>query len=300
MRRAHRLTSGLLAAALACIGSLSLETAASAQTAGQARGLRYLSWNNRAGPTGADTVVEASGAATRHDLRRPNTVIPHGGFATAVPAARAEAPAARSSARPSLTPANAWMRPPVEAPRLQPAPVAAPTAPPPVAVSPARTGPDYLPDQGGRSQPVPTLTIAPEPAAPMTAPVDPMAPRHDAPIFRMQRDAAVPQTTTPAPAPVASPAQDAPGQAARAVPIAGTAERPPQQGARYYSVHRQIGRRPDALAMPEPGYVDGLAVGEIETLASQDLAAPEPGPTLVRDTNGRVRAQPAASDGDHQ
>jgi hypothetical protein len=37
-----------------------------------------------------------------------------------------------------------------------------------------------------------------------------------------------------------------------------------------------------------------------ETIASQDLAAPEPGPTLIRDNQGRLRSAPAASDGDHQ
>ena len=75
---------------------------------------------------------------------------------------------------------------------------------------------------------------------------------------------------------------------------------PRAAGGRYYSVHRQNGRDPDPLAIPEPTYVDGLVVGEIETLASQDLAAPQEGPTLIRDRNGNLRAAPAASDGDHQ
>jgi hypothetical protein len=52
--------------------------------------------------------------------------------------------------------------------------------------------------------------------------------------------------------------------------------------------------------MPEPNYVDALAVTMPETIASQDLAAPEQGPTLIRDAQGRVRPAPAASDGDHQ
>jgi hypothetical protein len=51
--------------------------------------------------------------------------------------------------------------------------------------------------------------------------------------------------------------------------------------------------------MPEPNYVDALVVSMPETIASQDLAAPEQGPTLIRDA-GRVRSAPAASDGDHQ
>ena len=52
--------------------------------------------------------------------------------------------------------------------------------------------------------------------------------------------------------------------------------------------------------MPAPTYVDALVVSEIESLASQDLAAPEQGPTLIRDRNGNMRAAPAPSDGDHQ
>jgi hypothetical protein len=76
--------------------------------------------------------------------------------------------------------------------------------------------------------------------------------------------------------------------------------RPPTQGGRYYSVHRQNGRQPDALEMPAPNYVDALAVTMPETIASQDLAVPQPGPTLIRDAQGRVRPMPAASDGDYQ
>ena len=83
--------------------------------------------------------------------------------------------------------------------------------------------------------------------------------------------------------------------------VANSGESPPRQaGGRYYSVHRQNGRQPDALAMPAPTYVDAIVVSGIETLASQDLAAPEQGPALIRDRNGNMRAAPAASDGDHQ
>ena len=80
----------------------------------------------------------------------------------------------------------------------------------------------------------------------------------------------------------------------------GKAIRPPEQGARYYSVHRQNGRQPDALEMPDPTYVDAIAVTMPDSLASQDLAQPQEGPTLIRDAQGRVRAQPAAPEGDYQ
>jgi hypothetical protein len=124
-----------------------------------------------------------------------------------------------------------------------------------------------------------------------------MAPRRDAPIFRLQRTAPAPEAVE---APAAAPqAADAP-MASRIAEVANTGERPPQQGARYYSVHRQNGRQPDALAMPEPTYVDALAITMTATPASQDLAQPDQGPTLIRDNNGRLRAAPAASDGDHQ
>jgi hypothetical protein len=143
-------------------------------------------------------------------------------------------------------------------------------------------------------------TPAPSQPAPVeSGPYDPMAPRRDAPIFRMQQD-------TPAPAaapPVVAPAAASPGatpQPRRIAEISNSGERPPTQGGRYYSVHRQNGRQPDALEMPAPNYVDALVVTMPETIASQDLAAPEQGPTLIRDAQGRVRPAPAASDGDHQ
>ncbi|WP_292065199.1 hypothetical protein, partial [Brevundimonas sp. UBA7664] len=86
----------------------------------------------------------------------------------------------------------------------------------------------------------------------------------------------------------------------RVADVANSGEPPPQQGGRYYSVHRQNGRQPDALEMPAPTYVDALALTMPDTIASQDLAAPEQGPTLIRDSQGRLRQAPAASDGDHQ
>jgi hypothetical protein len=129
-----------------------------------------------------------------------------------------------------------------------------------------------------------------------------MAPRRDAPIFHMQ------QTPPPAPAqaqPAAPQGQAEAAPAAReprrvAMVTANPNDRPAEQGARYYSVHRQAGREPDALTLPQPTYVDALAITTPVTIASQDLAQPDQAPTLIRDAQGRVRAQPAAPEGDYQ
>jgi hypothetical protein len=127
-----------------------------------------------------------------------------------------------------------------------------------------------------------------------------MAPRRDALIFQMQSSTPPP---SPRPTVEAAPAEERPESPAPSpvMLVANSGEAPPRQsGGRYYSVHRQNGREPDALSIPEPTYVDGLVVSQIESLASQDLAAPDQGPTLIRDRNGNTRAAPAPSDGDHQ
>ena len=128
-----------------------------------------------------------------------------------------------------------------------------------------------------------------------------MAPRPDALNVQIQSETPAPaRADQPQPAPVPARAE-APAPARPVMAVASSGEAPPRQaGGRYYSVHRQNGREPDALTMPEPTYVDGLVVSEIETMASQDLAAPAQGPTLIRDRNGNMRAAPAPSDGDHQ
>lgn len=295
MRRAHCLPIALLAAT-------TLAGAAAAQTPQPAvrQDLRQLSWPGR-----STAASPAAPAATRTDLRRANLVIPHGGFGAVEPAPPA-APSAPAPRR-TLTPANAWLQPsspppapvPVRADAPQPMPAAAPPHRPPAT-------PEYLPDQGARSQPVPAdiAYSAPEPAPSGTAAdsdqlTDPMAPRRDAPVFRMQQQQAAPQPQPAAEAPAARQADAAPRPRYTA-DVTNTGERPPQQGARYYSVHRQNGRQPDALSMPEPTYVDALAITMTQTPASQDLAEPEQGPTLIRDSQGRTRPAPAASDGDHQ
>ena len=292
MRRAST-----LAAVLAAAGGLLLADAAAAQSSP-----RTLSWPGRGDPTPPDSREPAQPASASRDLRRPNPVIPHGGATRAEATPRGLTPAP-GPARRTLTPANAWLRP---SPPPEPAPApAVAVAPTPAAPPSPRPGPEYLPDGGGRGQPAPAEVISPAPAAradevDRARADDPMAPRRDALIFQMQQSAPPPTPEyAPEPAPTAARAE-APPQPRTVMEVASSGEAPPRQGGRYYSVHRQNGREPDALSMPEPTYVDGLVVSQIETIASQDLAAPEQGPTLIRDRNGNIRSAPAPSDGDHQ
>lgn len=310
MRRAPILSTALLAAAGVVLFAGPASAQSASAPASEARGLRYLSWSNRPEPAAPAVAAPADAPAARRSLRRPNTVIPHGGFAPSAPAPARPGLTPAPGSRRTLTPANAWMQPAAAPPEpvMPPPPAPAPSAPTPQ----PRATPDYLPDPGGRGQAVPAeIVYAPAPAAPpppapiATQPADPMAPRRDAPIFRMQQDAplAAPAVAPAAAAPVVQPAAAPPRPAPRPRRIAevsNSGQRPPQQGGRYYSVHRQNGRQPDSLEMPEPTYVDALVVTMPETIASQDLAAPEPGPTLIRDNQGRLRSAPAASDGDHQ
>ena len=119
-------------------------------------------------------------------------------------------------------------------------------------------------------------------------PADPMAPRRDAPIFRMQQAA-------PRPEPVAeaAPAQTGRDPAApriqRVAEVSNTGERPPQQGARYYSVHRAAGRQPDATAMPTSVYLDHAPLNLTDTPTSADLAEPPAAPAVTRTVNGRAQ-----------
>ena len=315
LRRASILATAALAAAgaMTLAGSASAQSQAQSQTQGQAQsaGLRRLSWPGR-----GEAAAPAEATPVRRDPRRPNTVIPHGGFTAAPPApARPGLTPAPGPIRHALTPANAWMRRPAPPPEVEPAPELAPepapapspvraAAAPPPAPQPAAT-PDYMMDRSGQPAPAETV-LPPVPATgmtPSTEAADPMAPRRDAPIFRMQRNPPPPVAAPdPAPAEARETEQTASEQPRprRVAEVVNTGERPPQQGARYYSVHRQNGHQPDALIMPAPTYVDALAITMTETPASQDLALPDQGPTLIRDNQGRLRAAPAASDGDHQ
>ena len=308
MRRAPILSTALIAVAVVVLSAGAASAQGARASASEVSGLRYLSWS-RHGAAAPATAAPAAVGPPRRDLRRPNTVIPHGGFASAAPAPiRPGLTPAPGSGR-TLTPANAWLQ--HTAPPPEPAmAAAAPLAPAPAAPRPAlppapqpRATPDYLPDPGRRGQAVPAAMVyAPaHPAPNQTDPLDPMAPRRDAPIFRMQQDAPVATAVQSAPVEqlAAANSQAAP-QPRSVAEAANSGQRPPQQGGRYYSVHRQNGRQPDGLQMPEPTYVDALAVTMPETIASQDLAAPEQGPTLIRDAQGRMRQVPAAPDGDFQ
>jgi hypothetical protein len=276
----------VLALAAGSAGMAAAQTAP-AQTPAPAR---YLNWAGRGEAAAMPRPTEVSAQATAPS-RRPNRVIPHGGAYEAPPAA----PVIASDApRRTLTPATAWLRPsaPAPAPMAMTAPAAPPPPPPP-----ARAVPDFLPDQGGHAQPAPAEVVlaAAQPAAAPAPSDDPMAPRRDAPIFRMQ------QTPPPAPAPEPQAQADAAPQPRRVAMVAANPDdRPAPQGSRYYSVHRQNGREPDPLTLPQPTYVDALAITTPVTIASQDLAQPDHAPTLIRDAQGRVRAQAAAPEGDYQ
>jgi hypothetical protein len=114
-----------------------------------------------------------------------------------------------------------------------------------------------------------------------------MAPRRDAPIFRLQR---------PAPAEASAPVQAEAEPATAPAAQAPVSEAPAQSGARYYSVHRQAGRQPDATPMPAPVYLDALPVDLTSVPASTDLAEPPAAPNLIRNANGRLQALPDNQD----
>lgn len=258
MRRTLALTTVLLAAC-------ALPEAAAAQQSNGA-GLRYLSWPGkaavaapRANPTPAPAVAVAETPA-------PTPIR----ASAPIPLARLEpAPVPTPSSR-GLTPASAWLgspHPAASAPTPEAAPAPQPYFPEPAAPVPAPV-PAPPPAQVAEAAPQPAA-LAPAPAtAPQpleTAAVDPMAPRRDAPIFRLQRPD-------------------------------GSVAAPPQSGAassaRYYSVHRQAGHEPDAIARPAAVYLDALPVQLAQTPTSTDLAQPDGPPTLLRGADGKVRALP--------
>lgn len=231
------------------------------------------------------------------DARRGAPVIPHAGDTTARVALRPAQPwrptAGRVDGRPGLTPASAFAEPRTEVAQTW-SPPSAPAPAPVVETAPVRTAPaperrhapqpQPQPERRPEPQPVleaqpqaqgrmvspspyaaPTPTPQPEPQpAPVSATDDPMAPRRDAPIFRIQ------------------------GAQSGAAP-APQAAAPAQQGARYYSVHRQAGHAPDPTALPAPVWLDRMPVELDSTPQSEDLAAPPETPQMVRGSDGRLR-----------
>lgn len=276
----------------------------------------------------------AEGAPARRTLTPASAWITPGasyGMASAVAPAPAAASVPVETREVAPTPAPTPTRVPVEAPVDLPPPPRAPTYSPNVAPQPQAQFqaqrqddrqflPEYLAGQGG-AQPAPSQAVyadAPRPA-PTPAPVaptyaepqpapselaDPMAPRRDAPIFRLQRPAPAAPAPIPGPSAEAAPSapqgDEAPAPRQMAAVTANPSDHPEMQPSRRYSVHRQNGQQPDAVALPQPTYVDALAVTLTDMPAGRDLAEPAPGPNLYRDNQGRVRAAPAASDGDHQ
>jgi hypothetical protein len=252
MRRTLVITTVLL-------GACALPGAALAQQSNGA-GLRYLSWPGKAAvatprPAPAIAVAETP-APTPVRASAP------------IPLARLEpAPVPTRSSR-GLTPASTWLGSPSPA-----APTPAPEpAPQPAVVEQPAPQPTTQPSPVPAPPPAQIAEAAPELAAPAPAPqpfepaaADPMAPRRDAPIFRLQR----------------------PDGSVAAPPQAGSAS-----SARYYSVHRQAGHEPDAIARPAPVYLDALPVQMAQTPTSTDLAQPDGPPTLLRGADGKVRALP--------
>lgn len=241
------LLSSVLFAALAGAG------AAAAQVATTTDGLRYLSW------PGKPPVARAGAPAARASSER-TPAAPQPRLALArldVPTATAAAP------RRGLTPASDWL-PSAAAtqPASQPRPYEA-TAPRPAPQEPAPLPPAETPPQAPRAE----------------TQADPMAPRRDAPIFRLSQGGMA--TAAPAATPAVPTA---------AAPQAG-------QSARFYSVHRQAGHRPDRIEPAPSVYLDALPVEMSQTPSSADLAQPDGPPALIRNRDGSVRAAPPSVGG---
>jgi len=280
--------------------NLAAGAAVAQQAPTNASGLRYLSWPGkpavaaRATPTPA--VIQAEAPAPT--MTAANRTLPG-----AIPLARLSpapsvTPSVTTPRSNGLTPASAWMpqrapmqaepaqTPPVEAAPAETAPAQAmatrvapspyvpepqPSAPQPQPGPQMQAEPAPVPQQAAQAEPQP----APQPA--QAAVADPMAPRRDAPIYRLQR----PQ----AGAPLDAAAVAASNQAAQ-TPTAG------DNSARYYSVHRQAGRHPDAIPAPQQTYLDAMPVQMAQMPQSSDLAQPDGPPALIRNANGSLRAVP--------
>jgi hypothetical protein len=280
---------------------------ACAQDPGDRPPLRRLEWAGRP-------------AATAAEAGSVRTVIPHAGAEPARVALRPAQPwrptSGSSGGRPGLTPASAFSSSPA-APAPSWTPPAAEVAPAPLVER--RPAPAPQPIRTAEARPRPSAPAAatdrvpphrpePEPQARLVqpspvsaqpqpqpqpqvsqpvaeAPLDPMAPRRDAPIFRVQ---GARQPTAPVVAPSSVAATEAgPAQPQRQAQAQASPGR--QQGARYYSVHRQNGRAPDPTVLPEPVWLDRMPVDLDATPQSEDLAAPPEAPQMVRGSDGAMR-----------
>jgi hypothetical protein len=267
--------------------------AAAAQVATTSEGLRYLSWPGKP-PVARGPDARASSAQTT----APRATL------AALPLARLDAPASTAvAARRGLTPASDWLSPavasqpvsqprPYEATTPQPAPVQVASAQPepvqaPVVQAPVVKAPVV---QAAAVRVAPPPQNAPQPAPQADALGDPMAPRRDAPIFRLT------QTGMAAAAPAATPPVQTAAVQAEASPLASVPSAVPQ-GARFYSVHRQAGHRPDPIPQAQPVYLDALPVEMSQTPSSADLAQPDGPPALIRNRDGSVRAAPPSVGG---
>lgn len=282
---------------LAVVATFALTTPTLAQQArpGEQMGMRYLTWAGK--PATPDSPAD--------DLRRPGDVTPRQQPASV----HAATPVARPSrygspAANGLTPASAWTGRPTEmpAPRMAPASQAPNPAPTPLQAS--ASAPEYDAGRSFRRQdpyysappqvqmamqptPQPTYSVPPPVMVPAAteadapAAYDPMAPRADAPIYRLNRGAAPTAQQQPAQQQAALAPQDqaAPHRLAQAAPT--QANQPPREGARYYSVHREAGHEPDPLTLPESVFIGGGT--------TTDLAEPPPTPVTTRTVNGQSR-----------
>jgi hypothetical protein len=307
---------------LAAFGCLMAASPALAQQArpGEVMGMRYLSWSGKAAaptdglrrpvaPTPAPIPVSA-------DSSRSSAV--------QTAAALSARPSRYGAGSPGLTPASAWTgRERTPAPVLAPPPAA--QQPDPAVQAQAQA--DYQaqiqsqyqawyqseaqaqyeaqvrampqPAQQVVRVPAPETQAGSSPSAPPQyqqqadagppAGYDPMAPRRDAPIFRMQ------QTRQTAPTPSGQAPEQQPQAAPTEIqspvltqPVAGrtpsgqayAGAEPPRESARYYSVHRTEGRQPDPISMPESVYLDNAPI---------DLAEPPAAPVPTRTINGRTQ-----------
>lgn len=323
LRRAPLLVSTLAVCAGLGIGAPAMAQQPPARD-GQGAGLRYLSWSGRPAPTVTaqpqpqrSEARPQSGVSGRSDLRRPSPIIPHAGADAGTGSATRVAespyrPVTSPAPRAGLTPAGAWMggprysqpavsdnRPaaietPPPAPMPAPAPVSAParqaSAPAPApSPAPRFTSAEVAVASRPAAQP-PARTETTAPSVPDQPVDDPMAPRRDAPIFRIQRDAASPDTVAGN--------GSAPPAGSGAVVATSASPDAPRQGSRYYSVHRQAGRQPDQIAMPEQIYLDAVPIELGDAPATEDLAEPPAAPQMARNAQGRLVPVPATTDSD--